>query len=349
MVYFKSFAWLFLALPLVLFGQAANASKRVWQEINIPGAYCGNGQPYAVFYSPGSEETALAVVLQGGGVCWDGPTCYTRITSDIWKDKKVKEHEGLMSADPAVSSLAKTPILYLPYCTGDIFSGEYVRWYTQQFPVFHFGRHNLKRSFEFLNQQGVLKIPKRERLVLYGYSAGALGLLMNFDWMHSEYFSGIKDKTVILDGTGLHWKSHVWKRFDSAMLGAISRGFSEMGVPFSPDEGMLAQYAPQVCQRYPDYRIGVLQGSMDFVMGMLFGLMNPLTHRRLVYSRQGILQSTFNPDDNCSTWVKDGFLHTFLTDKAATSRNSSRVRAIDYANGLILGIFGSNKAGPNLL
>jgi len=327
---------LVFALTIFLMSSQSLAARQ-FEKIQIKGAVCGDGKPYYVFYEKRSNSK-LAIMIQGGGACWDFLTCTTGITTKIVSRPSPPEKHGFSSTDFRNSPAADYSMLYFPYCTGDMFSGNHLAHYGPFANIRHMGKSNLKKSFSYLKNNRDINFSKFNELLLYGYSAGGIGLMFNLFWMDKNYFVKSQKKTVILDGIGLHWTRSVWKKFTPTQIKEMSESFYEIGIPFSIDDGLLAKYAVEVCQKFPDYQFGLLQGSKDLIMGLFFGLMNPFYHRKLVYGKKGIFQTTIKSDDNCSSWVPDTFGHTFLDGTRKFRQyylTSDHTSALKYATDLI--------------
>jgi hypothetical protein len=290
----------------------AQSPQRPWIRVTIPDAYCGNGDPYRVFVDPSQGMQRLAVVLQGGGACWDMATCSTGVTTDLTGQEEVSVKYGIVSTDPKQSPVANWSMAFFPYCTGDMFASDHTTRYWGVKKVRHQGKSNLQKAFAYLEKMALIQWQQPRQLLLYGVSAGALGLMLNLPWIDEQYTSPDQDRSVLLDGLGAHWESYVWKRFRQRRIDDIVASLTQLGVPFEPENGPLAQYAIDVCRRFGNYRFGVFQGTMDIVMGTFFGYMTPLQHRRKVLGAQGIYQTSLDPKDNCAVWLHDSPIHTFF-------------------------------------
>ncbi|MEK6623659.1 MAG: pectin acetylesterase-family hydrolase [Bdellovibrionota bacterium] len=327
--------FIFIVLVSLFFPRHTEA--RMFESIDIPGASCGRGDAYFVMVDLRNLKK-FAFFFEGGGACWDLLTCATQVTTQLDQPKDYSFNDAIFSDDPSISPLSDYSIVYFPYCTGDLFAGSFNTNYQGIFEVQHQGRHNF-----LLGLQSVLTIygsliRHAKEAVYYGYSAGALGLMLNFTDLDQLVGQYIPRKTVLLDGMGLHWDEGVWARFQAPLLESIKEGFGRMNVVFDPNEWPLAKKAIEVCHKYPEYEFGLLQGSMDLVMGSIFGFMSPLTHRRRVYGDQGIYQSLIDPRDNCAAFVPDTFKHTFLEKDGSMgllTRTRSGVTAYQFVQELL--------------
>ncbi len=325
----------FLLLLTVIFSK--NVAARMFEPIDVPGAFCGRGEQYFVMVDLHNLKK-FAFVFEGGGACWDLVTCATQVATQLDQPRDYVFSDALYSDDSKLSPLSDYSMVYFPYCTGDLFAGSFNTNYQGLYEVQHQGRKNFLLGLQSVMATYGGLIRKADEAVFYGYSAGALGLMLNFTDLHDQVGSYVPKKTVILDGMGLHWDESVWKRFQAPMLDAIKEGFGRMNVVFDPSDWPLSKKAIEVCHKFPDYEFGLLQGSMDWVMGSLFGLMSPLTHRRRVYGPDGIYQSLLGPTDNCAAFVPDTFKHTFLEKEGAMgmlTKSKSGMTAYQFVKDLI--------------
>ena len=122
---------------LILSVQTLASSHKV-QVLTIPGAVCGRGKPYKVYFRPG-DSTKLAIHLEGGGRCTNYEEC---ISKNPLKRKTVFMSnmpefgakgiisQAVFSTNPNHSPIHDYSLLQFPYCTGDLFLGadqvEYV-------------------------------------------------------------------------------------------------------------------------------------------------------------------------------------------------------------------------------
>lgn len=179
-----------LALPV----PAALAGYFQWQMVELPassGASCGNGTPYRFFVNRTPLSKDLVMVYEGGGACWDQNACSgigplsaanpDGIPPDYLQQLNTAAY-GLVtpfssrnSPFQAVST-QRWNIVYLPYCTGDVHSGNKVTVYADANPAqprtqYHRGQANIRGAAEWLRQN----LGQPRDLLLTGFSAGGVG------------------------------------------------------------------------------------------------------------------------------------------------------------------------------
>lgn len=320
---------------------SSSAEARQWTRIPIPGAKCGNGSEYAVYKSPGASDK-LVVFFQGGGACWDYNSCYGAIPMTRTKVKKLEGTEPFFSDNPARSPVSDHSVLYFPYCTGDVYIGQHTATYkfgTLKKKMNHWGNTNFFLTMQHLSQEGIIDFPAVREAIVYGFSAGAVGAFIHLQDL-TPYFLNAVRRTAILDAPGLHWSKNFWKKYSKQLINDFEKGFAHVGIPFNQKDGNLAQYMGKYCAERSEWMIGVLQGSQDIVMSLLFSGQPPANLEKTVYGPTGIYRTTENPLDNCSAWVPRTIQHTFLPFEFSSHIRAGSVSAREYVSDLIHG-FGS--------
>lgn len=168
-----------------------------WVEYRPEGATCADGSPYKFYvnFSLGAKD--VVIVFEGGGACWDYDSCTGSQRSaanreglpDDYADR-VTEFEGqtfsadfvypLLSRIPAVTPTAEWNAVFMPYCTGDTFTGNRVVTYEspeeQSLEFHHTGHRNVKAALEMMKRF----FTEPDRLLVSGCSAGGVGSLTNY-------------------------------------------------------------------------------------------------------------------------------------------------------------------------
>lgn len=118
-----------------------------WQTIQLApstGAVCGDGSPFKFFVNRVADTRNTIVYMEGGGACWDYASCTgqtgvrgARNPNGIPDDYMSLLNPGASLVSPFVTRVSpfdavKTQgwnMVYIPYCTGDIYSGDRVAVY----------------------------------------------------------------------------------------------------------------------------------------------------------------------------------------------------------------------------
>lgn len=171
-----------------------------WQTVQLApqtGAVCGNGSPYKFFVNRVPNTTNTIIYLEGGGACWDYASCTgqsgirgARNPDGIPDDYMSLLNPGASLVSPLVVRLhpwTRTKpqnwnMIYVPYCTGDIYSGDKVAVYedpqNQKPPLIwhHNGLRNTRAVVAWLKNN----LPRPAQLLTTGCSAGGAGSLTNY-------------------------------------------------------------------------------------------------------------------------------------------------------------------------
>ncbi len=330
-----------ISMALCLLALPAHA-QRTWTAIDIPGARCGDGSQYQIFLSPG-DPRKIAFELMGGGACWSLATCYgpARLAW-LHRISQVYEQDGFVSDKPTRSPAADHTLLYFPYCTGDAHLGDHVATYGPGIRVYHWGKRNFELTLEYLQQHHRVDFRAAASVILYGQSAGGIGTLFHVFTL-KPWLKHATSKTLLSDSPGLHFGAGLWKKFSPEFLRDFKAGLGRAGFNLDTSRGNIAGLVPAVCRLFPDWNIGVLQGSRDIIMSRVFGELSPEEHEKLVYGPDGIYNLTLNPTDRCAAWVPATAMHTFLELGTGSDMTTSDGKsAMSFAFDTVIGIGGRN-------
>lgn len=171
-----------------------------WQTVKLApetGAVCGNGSTYKFFVNRVPNTRNTIIYLEGGGACWDYASCSgaagirgARNPNGIPDDYMSLMNPGASLVSPFVVRLhpwtrTKTQnwnMVYVPYCTGDIYSGDKVAIYEdesgQNAPLVwhHNGLRNMRAVLSWLKDN----LQRPTQLLTAGCSAGGAGSLTNY-------------------------------------------------------------------------------------------------------------------------------------------------------------------------
>jgi hypothetical protein len=175
-----------------------------WIKFEPPGARCADGSQYKYFVNFVETSTNVVLYFEGGGACWDYASCTgTGIRTAANRDGIPDNHATaylsvggidlpadvvypLLNADERVSPMARWNKVFVPYCTGDVYSGNTVTTYTPPdggAPVqfHHEGHTNVMAMIDQL--RGIL--PSIDRMFVSGCSAGGTGSLVSYYFLRT--------------------------------------------------------------------------------------------------------------------------------------------------------------------
>jgi len=220
------FVALVLFLPFLFGGCEEDIKYYEWNMVQLEtedgGKYvCGNGSAYKFFVNPSLTSDNVLIYYEGGGACWDYASCSGQsgirgaanpngIPDDYMEGFSIPAIMSpfIFRAHPweRVDTQNWT-IIFVPYCTGDIFIGDNTATYKSEDSEESLEwRHN---GFE--NTQGILDwmtngpfshhfdtIPK---LMVTGCSAGGAGAFLNYHFIRK----GLDDRVgeaILLNDSG---------------------------------------------------------------------------------------------------------------------------------------------------
>lgn len=182
------------ALVLGLSASWASAGYFQWDVVELPassGAACGNGTPYRFFVNRTPFTRNTVVMYEGGGACWDQASCLGQgslsatnpdgVPAD-YLERLSAAAFGLITPFTARAhpfnqvATQSWNIVYLPYCTGDVHTGNAVQVYSDSNPAeprveHHRGQANVTGAARWLREH----IGRPDELLLTGFSAGGAG------------------------------------------------------------------------------------------------------------------------------------------------------------------------------
>ena len=171
-----------------------------WQTIKLApstGAVCGNGSQYKFFVNRVPNTRNTIIYMEGGGACWDYPSCsgQTGIRGARNPNGVPDDYMSLLNPSSSLVSpfvvrahpwtAVKTQnwnMIYVPYCTGDVYSGDKVAIYNdsagQASPLIwhHNGIRNTRAVVAWLKNN----LPRPTQMLSTGCSAGGIGSLNNY-------------------------------------------------------------------------------------------------------------------------------------------------------------------------
>lgn len=177
-----------------------------WQTVKLAAstqAVCGNGSQYKFFVNRVPNTRNTLIYMEGGGACWDYASCSgqsgirgARNPDGIPDDYMSLTNPGSSLVSPFVVRLhpwtsVKTQnwnIVYVPYCTGDVYGGDRVAVYSdpsgQNQPLIwhHNGLRNVRAVVAWLKNN----LPRPTQMLSTGCSAGGTGSLDNYPHLRRD-------------------------------------------------------------------------------------------------------------------------------------------------------------------
>jgi len=178
-----------------------------WIKIEPPGVVCGNNSSYKFFANFSATSDKLVVVFEPGGACWDYDSCTGKngIRGAANVDGLEDNHWELAAfISPFLSRFDDTNpsrdwnMIYVPYCTGDVHTGNNIVTYQGDPNVeFHHDGHDAVQEVVKWLDSNFTHVPK---MVVTGCSAGGVGSLVNYRFLRN----GVRavEKGYLIDDSG---------------------------------------------------------------------------------------------------------------------------------------------------
>jgi hypothetical protein len=313
--------------------QAADAEMD-FTKIPIPNAVCGDGSAYSAYLREGDPKKVI-VHFQGGGACWNSATCFGPTAFARLSDHGIEKDTTIFTTSELVQHpFENYTYLFIPYCTGDIFAGTHQGKYLLR-KIEHKGRLNVERLISLIERNYSHPIARAEKLVVYGESAGAIGAILNLDLIESLQPRAI-DKTLIADSPGLHFSEEIWSRFSDPYLADLSTALERNGLDLDLSSGLISKQMHTYCEKYSEWKIGIIQSTRDMIMSQVFGSRSQSDHENQVMGPDGIVHVLQNPHDACSSWVPHSSRHVWAVKKPGWIGATDDGTVLkDYVNNLL--------------
>lgn len=254
----------------------------VWQKVELPDTFCGNGSPYKFFVNYSNDTNNLIISFEPGGACWDYGSCAgdgglrgaanpdgipdNHMSSLKWEMLPLHRRD---SSNP----LAKWNMIFVPYCTGDLHTGNNVIDYPNPDPdgqpltFHHDGHKNVLSVIEWANQQ-FATIPQ---LLVTGCSAGGTASVVNYHFIRKG-LDGVQC-SYMLDDSGPLFPSAGWSKplhekvrsswnLDPVIDEAIANDFP--GVSAADVKADLSLINTALADKYPRDRLAIALYRLDY-------------------------------------------------------------------------------------
>ena len=178
----------------------------VWQTVKLhssTNAMCGNGSPYKFFVNRVPETSNTIYYFEGGGACWDYASCSGQAGIRGARNPNGIPDNYLSYLNPSTAlvspfifrehpwSKVKTQawnMVYIPYCTGDIYTGDRVAVYQDESgngdPLVwhHNGLRNVRAVVAWLKNN----LQRPAQSLVTGCSAGGAGAISNYAHLRGD-------------------------------------------------------------------------------------------------------------------------------------------------------------------
>jgi hypothetical protein len=289
-----------------------------WTFLPIAGARCGNGTATGIGVNRSNQSADLVIMLEGGGACWDGVSCFgtkSAVHIEDAYDQSLFQSEYVAKQGPTVrdpnNPLSVASLVLVPYCTGDLHAGDTVRDYDvngQLRQVHHVGALNMEAALTRLRKG----LPAPRTIWLMGSSAGGFGATLNLQAVERTFPEAtvhmLADSAPLLTP-----QANLWQAWKSAWNLRLPEGCTACEARFGAVIDALAQD-----DRHG--RIGLMAYDQDATIGAYFGFDGPTQQSQLA---ELFTQSYAHADTRY--FLASGTGHVLIISPATTSAQTGVV------------------------
>jgi hypothetical protein len=309
-----------------------------WIQVDPGGAtVCSKNTPFH-FYVRGGRADRVIVDFQGGGACWNGPTC--SLADGVYQDDAgsldvftslidAGALSGIFDPDP-ISPFADWTIVHIPYCTGDIHWGNSFQDYGNGITIEHRGYVNASAALDWVYS----RYPNPETVFVSGCSAGAYGAALHSAYIADHY----RDARIALladSGSGIVTRSFLDDSLPNWNAGpgippfieALQRPLNELTLP--------DLYAA-IAAHFPQHRFAQTATSFDEDQIFYYTAMGGMPQDWPGMFRASI-DSIEMRAPNFRAYVPPGSMHCVLPYDFFYTREVDGVQLVDWVEQLVTG------------
>ena len=275
----------------------AEEDLETWVWVDVPGTRCSDGSPSGVLANFTDESRDLVIYFQGGGACWSGLLCELQKAdiAPMQPDPLAQfmsdgEHaqSGIFLRDDPTNPLRASNFIFVPYCTGDGHLGSEVADYGSRGTIHHVGYDNVTAALKRI----VPTFQDAGRVVVAGFSAGALGATGNYHQIASAFESaGYGSPIPLIADAGPIMRDPYFGVESQKML-RDAWALDETIEGWCPDCATLGynEVYRRIAELHPGMRSSILCSYEDSVVRLLYGVLGtPIEDGRM---KEGLLDLT---------------------------------------------------------
>jgi hypothetical protein len=288
-----------------------------WTWVDVPEARCANDSPTGLAINPTTKSKRLLIFFGGGGVCWSDDNCLAMNLDGYGAshfDTFVKSAKGVFDrADPS-NPFRDTSMVFLPYCTGDLHSGNKTTTYPTRGTMKHVGYANYGAYLKRI----VPTFADTDLVVLAGTSAGGFGATWNYDRTRAAF--GAKKVHLVSDSGTILRPPYYSKEIATGRSNAWGLSLTvPSGCTKCNETDGFWNIIPFIDGKYPDFRGSVLTSQSDALLGTFLGLDEATVTKALVDLE------TATTTAHLKYFFVTGSQHGFVVDGALSAIKSGDV------------------------
>ncbi len=311
----------------------AELEPGVWNTLEPGGeTTCATGTPYSFFVRPVQDSDNLLIYFQGGGACWNTFMCNVAGGSAMF-DSTVTDDEayssGLFDFDHPANPVADYNVVFLPYCTGDVYTGAETVQYSDSVTIEHHGYTNTRAVLDWVYEN----FDDPAQVFVTGSSAGSVGSIFHT----ADIMANYDDARVIQLGDGFVGLLTAVGEEDIAVWG-LSENFSETlreGEEL-PDVSFTNWLYITTARAFPDNTLAQFTTAEDSTQVLFYTLMGGTQADAL----SGISESVAmlaEEAPNFRYYTAPGSLHTILPRPEFYTLETNGVTVRDWLAALLAG------------
>ncbi len=319
-------------------GLPFGAVDKQWSFVPVAGTECMDFSATGMGVNLVEGSGNLLIYMEGGGACFNAFTCngVAHQNGYIARDLDVTVAQvgdrGVFNRNDADNPFADWNVIFIPYCTGDIFAGSNPSGSGGKNQV---GYRNMGAYTTMLVEAFAGRL---NRVVLSGSSAGGFGALYNFDRVQRA-FGDVP--VTLLDDSGPPMSStymtpclqdqvrSVWGMDDTLPADCTECTTANGGL------GNLPVY---LANKYPERNFGIISSTTDGVIRLFYGFgypscANPTIPMPEVPFSAGVAELrdvTLAPFDNANVYTIDSGLHVWLLETPLSVTVSGGVNLTEW-------------------
>jgi len=257
------------------------ADFETWVWMPIDGMRCADNSPGGVAVNFTHRSRDLVVYLLGGGICYDRGSCGVDLPllqglgadplAFMFGNDHQGETAGIFDRSDPDNPLRDSNFVVLPHCTGDFHSANTVSNYPPLAPIHQVGYANVTTAI----QRIVPTFRDATRVVFAGYSAGGIGVSINYHQFATAFESVGQPPPMLINDAGPPLRQPYLSQHAQDTLRAAWHLDETVG-PWCPACGTEGLHAVQrtLAQLHPGMRSSVICGYSDAVVTALYTVLN---------------------------------------------------------------------------
>jgi cysteine-rich repeat protein len=236
---------------------------RTWTWYEIPGTQCIDGTATGFGVSIASGSPDLMIYLEGGGACFSDACDFTALSVPF-----VPPPDGIFDRTQSSNPVRDWNMVYVPYCTGDIYAGDADTMLAGSVRHFH-GYRNITLDLEAI----VPSFPHVTRVLWTGISAGGFGSGLNAARAADAF--GPPRQMILIDDSGPPLGNDViapcLEQIFRDTWGLDHTLLAECASACSNPTDFASGVIGRLIARHPDMRVGMFSNTQDTVIRAFMG------------------------------------------------------------------------------